>query len=274
MNMVSRCAVIGNPIAQSLSPEIHQAFAGQFNLKLRYEKLLADKENVSILVKRFFHEAGLGLNITSPFKHIAYGLADQVTERAKRSGSVNTLWQRATGELLGDSTDGIGLVRDLQKNKKINLAHKTILIIGAGGVTQSIVNALVNEPVKHITLANRTVSKAERIVDLFQDKVNMLACELDTIPCDTRYDILLHATSLGLSQQTPPLPTALFHPELICYDLSYGQAAKTFLSLVKQQGVTYCYDGLGMLIEQAAEAFFIWHGLKPETSGLSLTCCD
>lgn len=251
-------AVMGYPVAHSLSPMIHQLFAKQTGLFLTYEKIQIDLLGFEQQVTHFFSQGGKGLNITLPCKERAYALANHATPRCVTAKAANTLWYAADG-LHADNTDGIGLLRDLARY--MNLAGKRILILGAGGAARGIMAPLLEAKPAQLTLANRTPGKAQALCDDFPASVS---CELSALT--GTFDLIINATSASLSGQRLALPTTIIKPTTVCYDLAYSLKEPTpFVAWAQSQGVV-AVDGLRMLIEQAAEAFSIWHGVMPDVN--------
>lgn len=255
-------AVIGNPIAHSLSPRIHHAFAEQCGIQLEYDKVCVETEGevFETYVRDFFNQGGAGLNITLPFKQRAFQLADQLTERARLAGAVNTLIPFATGSssrgIQGDNTDGVGLVRDLIENQKQSITGKTILILGSGGATKGILPALFAENPKQMTIASRGAALCPP-----REWATTRDCPYENL--SEPFDLIINATPLSLSNQLPQITPAILHSSSFCYDLVYNMSRETvFTRWAKEQGVASC-DGLGMLIAQAAEAFYQWHHQRP-----------
>lgn len=263
--MLKKYAVLGNPITHSLSPQIHQLFAAQFNIELSYERILAPLDGFAKTLRTFQQSGGLGVNVTVPFKIEAAHLVHEKTTQASIAGAVNTITFQQN-KWLGDNTDSVGLLRDLTQNLGIDLAHRTILILGAGGATQGILQPLFSASPASITIANRTLATAEKLAADFSHFGQCIACDLINLP-QHAFDLIINATAAGVKGETLSLPDHLIK-QTICYDLNYGAAAQLFLNWAKQQGAKMCYDGLGMLVEQAAEAFYIWHGVRPETQSV------
>ncbi len=263
-NKPDRYAVIGNPIAHSKSPEIHQLFADQTGENISYEKILAEKNDFRQAASEFFISGGKGLNVTLPFKTDAYQFVNQLSDYAKKAGAVNTIVLQNTGGYLGANTDGIGLLRDLKKTLRLQLLNKKILIIGAGGATQGIVEPLLNENPAELMIANRTLSKAEAIAKHFQTVGKVQSCSLNQIPAK-HYDLILHATSAALQSDELELPAEIIGLQTCCYDLLYNDATTPFMQWAKNCGATNVVDGFGMLLEQAAESFYLWRGIRPDT---------
>ncbi len=255
-------AVFGNPIAHSKSPIIHRLFAQQTAQKMSYEPILVPLDDfIEVAIK--FLERGLGCNITVPFKEDAFRLADTLTPRSKLAGAVNTLKKLPDGTLLGDNTDGIGLVRDLQ-HAKVELKDKTILLLGAGGAARGVIQYLLEAKPYQLLLANRTVEKANKLVELTQHLGNIAAHAYQELV--EPVDIIINATSASLTNQLPPLSKQLIVAgKTICYDMMYSKETTLFNQWAKQHKAGKIIDGLGMLVEQAAESFYLWRGIFPKT---------
>lgn len=252
--------VFGNPIAHSKSPLIHSLFAKQTKQQISYQPLLAPLDGFPAAVAEFF-SSGSGANVTVPFKEQAFALADQLSQRARRAKAVNTLIKLDNGNLLGDNTDGAGLVNDLLNNKVV-LAGKNILILGAGGAVRGVLEPLLAQNPAEICVVNRTVEKAEQLAREFADLGSMTACGYDWI--DAPVDIIINGTSASLSGDLPPLADSLIQTgRTVCYDMMYGKDTTVFNQWAQQQGAARTLDGLGMLVEQAAEAFYLWTGVRP-----------
>ena len=260
-----RYAVIGNPIAHSRSPEIHQLFADQTGERIRYEKILAERDGFQDAVGRFFEAGGCGLNVTLPFKGDAFQLADQCTELADHAGAVNTLILQDDGTCLGANTDGIGLLRDLKKSLRLSIQDTRILILGAGGAVRGILEPLLHEKPALLLVANRTPERAESLAEHFQTHGQIRGCGLDAI-VPGPYDLIVHATSAALQDQVLGLPDTLIGPQTRCYDLLYSDTATPFMRWAKAQQAAQVTDGFGMLLEQAAESFYLWRGKRPDTA--------
>jgi shikimate dehydrogenase len=244
-------AVIGNPIDHSLSPKIHQQFAAQLGLSLTYEKILTNEHEFSTTVSHFFDQGGTGLNITMPFKTQAFNLAKIRTPRCQQAKAANTLWMDK-GILHADTTDGVGIISDLSHHLTLN--GKQVLVLGAGGASRSIIGPLLAANIAGLTLVNRTAARAEAVqIDFPQIKVSALT------DLNASYDLIINTASTSFST----FPPGLLAPSTLCYDLAYNIHEPTpFVTWARQQGCA-AVDGLGMLLEQAAESFFIWHGARP-----------
>jgi shikimate dehydrogenase len=264
MTLIDRYAVFGHPIKHSKSPRIHRLFAEQTGQTLEYSALEVPAEQFQTAVAAFFTEGGKGLNCTVPLKELAWEYADHKTERAQLSKAVNTLAPQPDGSILGDNTDGIGLVTDLLDNHAIALSGLRILILGAGGASRGIILPILEQSPQSLVIANRTVDKAAKLAAEFHGKGPITGCGFDDLT-NRQFDLILNATSASLSGQLPPLPAGLLTAGGNCYDLAYGNEPTTFVRWGLENHAAKSLDGLGMLVEQAAEAFFIWRGVRPET---------
>lgn len=260
-------AVFGHPISHSKSPFIHRRFAEQTGQALTYAGQDVPAENFASEVKQFFATGGKGLNCTVPLKELAWQYATQLTPRARLAKAVNTLALQADGGILGDNTDGMGLVKDLTDNHHIRLADSRILILGAGGATRGIVGPLLEAKAAQITIVNRSVDKAEAIVSEFKDLGALASADYAAL-AGKQFDLVLNATSASLSGELPPLAANLLVSGGSCYDLAYGNQPTPFVLWGRQNQAANSLDGLGMLVEQAAEAFLLWRGVRPQTAGL------
>ena len=263
--MTDRYAVFGHPIAHSKSPRIHTLFAQQTGQDLRYEAILAPLDG---FLQKISENATLGLkgaNVTVPFKEEAFRLASRRTARAERAGAVNTITVSADMSMLGDNTDGAGLVRDLVHNCKVPLMGKRILVLGAGGAVRGVLAPLLAESPASLDIANRTAEKAEALAQQFSDLGPVRGSSLAALS-GKNFDLVINGTSASLSGERPDLPTGIFAPESTAYDMMYGKGETPFLAFAREQGAVTRLDGLGMLVEQAAEAFSLWRGVRPDTA--------
>ncbi|MFB3116629.1 MAG: shikimate dehydrogenase [Gammaproteobacteria bacterium] len=261
---IDNYCVMGNPVAHSKSPQIHAAFAEQTRQEIFYQAILVDEGKFKDAIKEFQRQGGKGLNITVPFKPDAWEASDQMSRRAERAAAVNTISFNDEGKIAGDNTDGIGLIRDLTINHKLSIKDKNILILGAGGAARGILDPLFDEQADRVVIANRTVSRAEKLVDIFSDRGDISTCGFDEL-VSSNFDIVINATSASLQGDVPPLPEGLVNKNTCCYDMMYSAADTPFVAWAKAHGAGIALDGLGMLVEQAAESFFIWRGVRPET---------
>ena len=259
---MKRYAVFGQPIAHSLSPRIHAAFAAQTGVALEYRAIEAGRGAFADALAAFARAGGVGANVTSPLKQDALALCRGASERARRCGSVNTLVREGDG-WSGDSTDGVGLLRDLVDRQAFEPAGRRVLLLGAGGAARAAAFALVEAGVGELVLANRTHARAEALAEVVG--AGARATALDALARAGRFDLVLDASAAGHAGAAIDLPRQLFDRETLAYDLSYGAAAIGFLESARAAGAGRCVDGLGMLVEQAAEAFACWHGLRPLT---------
>ena len=254
--------VVGNPIKHSKSPEIHQLFAKQVEHDILYHRIPATDENFTSVLEEFFKKGGKGLNITLPFKEKAFRFADSCTDNAQSCQSVNTLTFSEDGRAHGDNTDGIGLINDL-KNNDILLENKEVLILGAGGATRGIVPVLFKNGVGSITLYNRTAEKAELLQEEFMPFGEIQSLSSDDLTGG--FGLVINATSASLDGVIPDIPDNVVS-NAVCYDLAYSYGETSFLNWAKKNGSVKNLQGLGMLVEQAAESFYIWRGVRPRTS--------
>jgi len=261
-----RYGVIGNPISHSKSPLIHKQFALQTRQQLTYTAELVETGQVKSFVKQFTENNGKGLNVTVPFKQDAFELATDLSERAQRAGAVNTLTLK-DNKIFGDTTDGIGLLNDLTQNHQQTIKNKRILIVGAGGAVRGVIEPLLLESPASLIIANRTVAKAQQLAQDFNSFGNISACSFEELK-NQQFDIIINGTSASLSGDLPPLPDKLFAENACAYDMMYAKEPTVFMQWAKQQGAKIILDGLGMLVEQAAESFYIWRGVKPETQSV------
>ncbi|ETX12199.1 shikimate 5-dehydrogenase [Marinomonas ushuaiensis DSM 15871] len=254
-------AVFGNPIAHSKSPDIHMHFAKETQQGINYMRILGDDVEFENQVRAFFEKDGKGLNVTSPFKDRAFAMCDVLSSRAKKAGAVNTLMMGKNGELFGDTTDGVGMVRDIVETHQQSLKGKRILIIGAGGAVQGILDNVLAENPSSVTIANRTVEKAQ----VLAEKFGCLASSFEAL--EGAFDLIINGTSASRSSSLPPLKDELANERTWCYDMTYGKGTTVFLQWAIDHGATGA-DGLGMLVGQAAESFYIWRQVRPDMASL------
>ena len=262
---MDRYAVVGNPIGHSLSPRIHAMFVEQTSQNMTYEALQLDTDDFARQVLDLQAQGYLGLNVTVPFKEQAWQLAARRSPRAEDAGAVNTLIFQADGVIAGDNTDGMGLGRDLIVNHQLLIEHRRILVLGAGGAVRGVLGMLLSKKPGLLTIANRTLEKAEKLAEDFSHRWDIDASAYDDLGRD-RYDLIINGTSAGLSNQVPPLPEEVLGPNTVCYDMMYNLRQPTaFVKWALDRGALRAYDGLGMLVEQAAESFYIWRAARPQT---------
>jgi len=263
--IIDRYGVMGYPISHSRSPVIHRLFALQTGQDMQYELLQVSPEKLETAVRQFQRTGGKGLNVTVPHKSEVAKLVDQMSERASTAGAVNTIAFRGS-EVYGDNTDGIGLLRDLSVNLGLHLEGANILILGAGGATRGIIGPLLEMQPAGLRIANRTLGKAQALADHFESQGPITACRFNVVPVDEPYDLIINATSAGLQGDTPPYPEAAISENTICYDLSYGLNPTPFSIWAREHGAAKSVMGWGMLVEQAAESFNLWRGIRPDTA--------
>jgi shikimate dehydrogenase len=261
--MTDLYAVIGNPIAHSKSPFIHTEFSRQTGQAMRYEALLAPLDGFAKTVNAFRQQGGKGMNVTVPFKLAAHKLVTQLTERASMAQAVNTI-KFDEARILGDNTDGIGLERDITNNLGIPISDKRILLMGAGGAARGVILPLLEANPKILVIANRTKSKAHALHQQFAAYGKLASGDFADLSGEN-FDIIINATSASLHDALPPLPAGIFCRQSLAYDMMYSQKLTPFLTFAQQQGAKYLADGIGMLVEQAAESFFLWRDVRPET---------
>lgn len=258
---MKKFAVFGHPVAHSQSPFIHQEFAKQFGIDLSYERILSPLAGFRDCVSAFFADGGLGANVTLPFKEQAYALSDELSERAKICGAVNTLYLKEDNRVFGDNTDGEGLVIDLQRLNFIRPGGK-ILLIGAGGAARGALLPLLRAGCA-VTITNRTLAKAQSLAEQFSVYGDVSAVATDKTDT-TGFSLIINATSSGVDGGVPPIPVSLLNNTVACYDMFYRAGLTPFLQLAVDNGVVRYADGLGMLAGQAAFAFKLWHGVLPD----------
>lgn len=253
-------AVFGNPIAHSKSPFIHQQFAQQLEIDHLYGRVLAPVDDFIATLNSFFAAGGRGANITVPFKEEAFARADELTERASLAGAVNTLKRLEDGRLLGDNTDGIGLLSDLERLSFIKPGFR-ILLIGAGGASRGVLLPLLSLDCA-VTITNRTYSRAKKLAALFAHTGSVSAVALDDL-AGHEFDLIINATSSGIGGEVPAIAESIVNPHTFIYDMFYQKGKTPFLNWCEQQGAKHVADGLGMLVGQAAHAVLLWHGVLP-----------
>lgn len=259
--MMEKYVVFGNPIAHSKSPFIHQQFAQQLLIDHTYGRVLAAVDGFVPTLDAFFNSGGRGANVTVPFKEEAFARADELTERASLAGAVNTLKRLEDGRLLGDNTDGIGLLSDLERLSFIKKGFR-ILLIGAGGASRGVLLPLLSLDCA-VTITNRTFSRAQELATLFAHTGSVSAVSMDDLG-GHEFDLIINATSSGIGGEVPAIPSSLVNPHTYAYDMFYQKGKTPFLSWCEDRGAKHLADGLGMLVGQAAHAVFLWHGVLPE----------
>lgn len=261
--MTDRYAVIGNPIAHSKSPVIHAEFARQTGQDISYERILAPVDGFRAAVDRFRAEGGSGLSVTLPFKLEACAYATQLSDRAEAAGAVNQL-KFEGADSFGDNTDGAGLVRDLEFNLRVHLTGRRLLLVGAGGAAQGAIVPLLGRQPAELVVANRTLAKAEALAARFAARGPIRAVSFEKL--DARFDVVLNATAASIGGECPPLPASVYEDCALAYEMMYGRGQTLFMEQALAAGAARVSDGLGMLVEQAAEAFELWRGVRPATA--------
>lgn len=259
-------AVAGYPVSHSKSPFIHAMFAEQTGQRLHYDRLEVAPEDFERVVRKFFDNGGKGLNITVPHKEAAWQLASRHAPNAALAGAVNTLY-RQDGELVGDNTDGVGMVRDIEHNRGGQLKGANIVILGAGGAVRGVIPRLLEAAPASITIVNRTVSRAAALAELFAGDVAIEVCSYEQLNSRSQpaADWLINGSSAGLQGELPTLPDSLIGPATGCYDMVYAPGGTVFQQWARDRNAAFALDGSGMLVEQAAESFRIWRGVMPDT---------
>jgi shikimate dehydrogenase len=261
-----RYALVGHPVEHSRSPLIHTVFARQTGQRLTYELIDAEPAAFETAVRGFVAAGGKGMNVTVPHKEAAFALCSRSSEAATAAGAVNTI-SIVDGTLTGHNTDGIGLIRDLTVNLRQQLGGKRIVVLGAGGAARGIIGPLLNEKPAELTIANRTKKRADEIAAKLGGTL-LVARGFEELADLSAVDFLINATSAGLKGEAPPFPTSLVGPHTFCYDLVYGSSDTPFVAWAKTHGAGRAVHGWGMLVEQAAESFAIWRGVRPDTKPL------
>lgn len=266
MSSLDRYVVIGNPIAHSKSPLIHRLFAEQTGQSMAYSTLLVEEGQLSQQLERFRRDGGKGANITVPFKEQAWRLMDTCSERAQLARAVNTVAIRDDNSLFGDNTDGLGLMRDLLVNHRLTLQGTRVLVLGAGGAARGVVQPLLQAQPAWLGVVNRTVARAQELRDYYTERgYDLWAGGYDQLSAQT-CDVIINASAASLQGALPALPNDLVSSRTTCYDMMYSQADTPFMTWARKRGAGAVFDGLGMLVEQAAESFQIWRGVRPNTS--------
>ncbi|MGN6312505.1 MAG: shikimate dehydrogenase [Rhodanobacteraceae bacterium] len=263
---MQRFTVFGHPIAHSRSPRLHALFASQCGIDLEYTATDAPPQHFGEIVREFFARGGRGANVTLPDKGLAFELADTRTQAARRAGVANVLTSQGDGTLEAHNTDGAGLIRDLRQRHRIGLTDRRVLLLGAGGAAQAVAWALLDVGVRELILANRASDRARRLADGLAQPERVCVSEWDALDRCEAFDLILNATSAGVLGAAMQLPPSLVSHATAAYDLSYGKAAQPFMAWAREAGASSVFDGLGMLVETAADSFEHWHGVRPRTN--------
>ena len=265
MTTADNYAVFGNPVRHSLSPRIHAAFAAQTGQSMQYRAVLVERDKFHAAAQRFFADGGCGLNVTVPFKGDAWDFADCHSARAERARAVNTLYLDEDGRVFGDNTDGIGMVRDMVANLGWSVQGARVLVLGAGGAVRGILELLLREHPGELMIVNRTAPKARELARDFSSLGRVSGGGYELLESD-RYDIIINGTSASLAGELPPLRGELLTERSCCYDMMYGAEPTVFMRWAAQHTAWAVADGLGMLVEQAAQSFYLWRRQRPDTA--------
>ncbi|MCW8964906.1 MAG: shikimate dehydrogenase [Gammaproteobacteria bacterium] len=260
---MDRYLVLGNPIEHSLSPDIHRQFASQTDQEIEYDRRLIEVGEFTDALRSMREEGIAGANVTVPFKEIAFAAANEASPRALKAGAANTLVFRQDGSIYADNTDGAGLVNDIKLNHQRQIKDKRLLILGAGGAVRGVLKPLIDEAPASITIANRTIEKAELLRDIHADEFPIKVSTFGALE-GQQFDMVINGTSLGLQGKVAPLPPGIFAESALAYDMMYGDGSLPFQEWARNQGAELVLDGLGMLVGQAAESFYIWRGVRPD----------
>ncbi|MEZ5612685.1 MAG: shikimate dehydrogenase [Rhodocyclaceae bacterium] len=265
---MDRYAVIGNPIAHSKSPRIHAEFAHQTGQRMSYEAILAPVDGFAAAAAAFREAGGLGMNVTVPFKLDAHAFADDLSVRARAAGAVNTLVFGPDGHCFGDNTDGAGLVQDITVNLGVPLEGRRILLLGAGGAARGVILPLLGRKPAGLFVANRTESRANDLLVQFSPAAGNTRLDAGSFAAlaGRQFDVVINATAASLADEAPAIPAGLHAPGALAYDMMYGRGDTPFLAAARKDGAGRFADGLGMLVEQAAESFALWRRIRPDTA--------
>lgn len=263
--------VIGNPVSHSLSPTIHRSFADQTGQSISYEAYQLPIDNFDAALFELIQQGLRGVNVTVPFKQQAWKICDQLSERAQQAGAVNTLSFLPDGDIAGDNTDGVGLIRDLTDNLDVLIKHRQVLILGAGGAVRGVLGPILSLSPASLVIANRSPDKAEKLAEDFAESGIATACAFDDLGRQ-KFDLIINGTAAGLNNEVPAIPDEVLGVNSVCYDMMYNiEKATAFVEWAYSRGASRAYDGLGMLVEQAAESFSIWRNILPETDEVRLS---
>lgn len=272
--MINRYTIFGSPVAHSLSPAIHHMFGRLTQRRVHYTRTEASKDNFKDKVVNWRNEGGKGCNVTAPFKELAFSLCDRLHEGAALAGAVNTIEIHRDGSMVGHNTDGIGLLEDLQSNKRLTLTAKRILMLGAGGAARGALAPLLSAQPSELIIANRTPGRASQLAELFSEYGNTSALGYNELEAAGNFDLIINATSMGFDNEAPPIPTSIFSAKSFAYDMMYSRTSTPFLTWCANNGVKHLSDGFGMLVEQAADAFLVWEGVRPKTRKVYLASTE
>jgi len=263
--VINRYTIIGQPVAQSVSPAIHHMFGELTQRRLHYTRTEATSDTFAATVKDWQHDGGCGCNVTAPFKELAATICDRVNQSAQLAGAVNTIEMHRDGALVGHNTDGTGLLTDIEKNKRVPIAGLKVLLVGAGGAARGALAPPLSANPACVHIANRTVERAEKLANTFAALGAVEFGSYEGLQNTAGFDVIINATSMGFDNSAPPLPNTIIHADTFAYDMMYKAQQTPFLNWAEKNGVTRYSDGFGMLVEQAADAFLIWEGVRPKT---------
>lgn len=265
ISVINRYTVIGNPIAHSVSPDIHHVFGELSQRRIHYTRTQATDTNFADVVFEWKKQGGLGCNVTMPFKELAMDVVDRIKPCAKRAGALNTIFMHKDGSLVGYNTDGSGLLADLRTTLQVDPAARRVLMIGAGGASRGVLGPLMDRQPSTLVIANRTIEKAQKLVEQFDVDGTLTAVSIDQLANELPFDLVINATSSGLTGEQLELSGELFAKDALAYDMVYSNSGTPFLAWALSNGASQVTDGFGMLVEQAADAFLIWQGVRPKT---------
>ncbi|MCL4125985.1 UNVERIFIED_CONTAM: hypothetical protein GTU68_026267, partial [Idotea baltica] len=268
--VINRYTIIGQPVAQSVSPAIHHLFGELTQRRIHYTRTEATKESFAQIVKDWQESGGKGCNVTAPFKELAATVCHRLNDSAIMAEAVNTIEIHRDGLLVGHNTDGMGLLADIEKNKRVSVANKRVLILGAGGATRGAMGPLLAANPACLHIANRSLDKAEALANKFAANGPTAYSNYEELNELESFDIIINATSMGFDNSAPPIPTSIFHADTFAYDMMYKAEQTPFLALCESFGVKHYANGFGMLVEQAADAYLIWEGVRPKTRKIYL----
>lgn len=272
--MINRYTVIGQPVLHSVSPAIHHMFGELTQRRLLYTRTEATDETFADIVKQWQSSGGKGCNITAPFKELAASVCDRLNESAKFANAVNTIEMHRDGSLVGHNTDGAGLLRDIEQNKGVSISGKRVLLLGAGGAARGVLAPLLRAQPAGVHIANRTVERAQALASTFESMGATSSSSYSELTGMPSFDIIINATSMGFDSGAPPIPANIAAPASFAYDMMYNKNQTPFLVWAEQAGIKKFSDGFGMLVEQAADAYLIWEGVRPKTRKVYLATDD
>jgi len=272
--VINRYTIIGQPVAQSVSPAIHHLFGELTQRRLQYTRTEATEDTFADTVKQWQVSGGKGCNVTAPFKELAAQVCDRLNDSATLAGAVNTIEMHRDGSLVGHNTDGIGLLTDIEKNKKVSLKSKRILLLGAGGAARGALGPLLSAQPDTVHIANRTTERASVLSNTFSSLGNISFGSYDDLNGSDAFDVVINATSMGFDNSAPPVPASILNEKTFAYDMMYKATQTPFLAWCVGNDVQSHADGFGMLVEQAADAYLIWEGVRPKTRKVYLATND